>query len=105
MGIHKPKDRDEADFARRRFIFDDFFYLQVSLLLSAHLLCFIKSVKHIQKVVVIVLASCLARARLYLNPGMCAGVCMVSLCVCFLKAMGLCVRYGYFSLSTYFLMQ
>ena len=38
MGIHKPKDRDEADFARRRFIFDDFFYLQVSLLLSAHLL-------------------------------------------------------------------
>jgi len=42
MGIHKPKDRDEADFARRRLIFDDFFYLQVSLLLSAHLLCFIK---------------------------------------------------------------
>ena len=38
MGIHKPKDRDEADFARRRLIFDDFFYLQVSLLLSAHLL-------------------------------------------------------------------
>jgi len=29
MGIHKPKDRDEADFARRRFIFDDFFYLQL----------------------------------------------------------------------------
>ncbi|OEL36690.1 ATP-dependent DNA helicase-like protein RECG, chloroplastic, partial [Dichanthelium oligosanthes] len=38
MGIHKPKDRDEADFARRRLIFDDFFYLQVSLLLSVHLL-------------------------------------------------------------------
>lgn len=37
MGIHKPKDRSEADFARRRLIFDDFFYLQVSLLLSAHL--------------------------------------------------------------------
>jgi hypothetical protein len=30
MGIHKPKSRDEADFARRRLIFDDFFYLQVS---------------------------------------------------------------------------
>lgn len=29
MGIHKPKNRDEADFARRRLIFDDFFYLQV----------------------------------------------------------------------------
>ncbi|CAN6253556.1 unnamed protein product [Urochloa humidicola] len=29
MGIHKPKDRDEADFARRRLIFDDFFYLQL----------------------------------------------------------------------------
>lgn len=38
MGIHKPKDRDEADFARRRLIFDDFFYLQVSLLLSAYFL-------------------------------------------------------------------
>jgi RecG-like helicase len=34
MGIHKPKDRSEADLARRRLIFDDFFYLQVSLLLS-----------------------------------------------------------------------
>ncbi|KAM0910991.1 hypothetical protein ACQ4PT_013850 [Festuca glaucescens] len=31
MGIHEPKNRDEADFARRRLIFDDFFYLQVSL--------------------------------------------------------------------------
>jgi RecG-like helicase len=31
MGIHGPKNRDEADFARRRLIFDDFFYLQVSL--------------------------------------------------------------------------
>ncbi|CAN6280224.1 unnamed protein product [Urochloa humidicola] len=29
MGIHKPKDRDQADFARRRLIFDDFFYLQL----------------------------------------------------------------------------
>uniref|UniRef100_M8BUH5 ATP-dependent DNA helicase recG n=1 Tax=Aegilops tauschii TaxID=37682 RepID=M8BUH5_AEGTA len=29
MGIHKPKNRDEADFARRRLIFDDFFYLQL----------------------------------------------------------------------------
>ncbi|AQK74111.1 ATP-dependent DNA helicase homolog RECG chloroplastic [Zea mays] len=29
MGIHKPKDRSEADFARRRLIFDDFFYLQL----------------------------------------------------------------------------
>ncbi|KAF8750149.1 hypothetical protein HU200_012397 [Digitaria exilis] len=29
LGIHKPKDRDEADFARRRLIFDDFFYLQL----------------------------------------------------------------------------
>ncbi|CAN6233742.1 unnamed protein product [Urochloa humidicola] len=29
MGIHKPKDQDEADFARRRLIFDDFFYLQL----------------------------------------------------------------------------
>ncbi|PUZ77313.1 hypothetical protein GQ55_1G360800 [Panicum hallii var. hallii] len=29
MGIHKPKDRNEADFARRRLIFDDFFYLQL----------------------------------------------------------------------------
>ncbi|CAO2040963.1 unnamed protein product [Urochloa humidicola] len=29
MGIHKPKDRDEADFTRRRLIFDDFFYLQL----------------------------------------------------------------------------
>lgn len=38
MGIHKPKDRDEADFARRRLIFDDFFYLQVSLLLSVYFL-------------------------------------------------------------------
>jgi hypothetical protein len=38
MGIHKPKDRSEADFARRRLIFDDFFYLQVSLLFSTHLL-------------------------------------------------------------------
>lgn len=30
MGIHKPKSRDEADFARRRLIFDDFFYLQLA---------------------------------------------------------------------------
>uniref|UniRef100_A0A0D9VK39 Helicase C-terminal domain-containing protein n=1 Tax=Leersia perrieri TaxID=77586 RepID=A0A0D9VK39_9ORYZ len=29
MGIHKPKNRDEADFARRRLIFDDFFYIQL----------------------------------------------------------------------------
>ncbi|CAD6249758.1 unnamed protein product [Miscanthus lutarioriparius] len=29
MGIHKPKDRSEADLARRRLIFDDFFYLQL----------------------------------------------------------------------------
>lgn len=29
MGIHEPKNRDEADFARRRLIFDDFFYLQL----------------------------------------------------------------------------
>ncbi|XP_015689606.1 ATP-dependent DNA helicase homolog RECG, chloroplastic [Oryza brachyantha] len=29
MGIHKPKNRDEAAFARRRLIFDDFFYLQL----------------------------------------------------------------------------
>ncbi|CAM0944576.1 unnamed protein product [Alopecurus aequalis] len=29
VGIHKPKNRDEADFARRRLIFDDFFYLQL----------------------------------------------------------------------------
>ncbi|KAK3155065.1 hypothetical protein QOZ80_2BG0198400 [Eleusine coracana subsp. coracana] len=29
MGIHKPRTRDEADFARRRLIFDDFFYLQL----------------------------------------------------------------------------
>ncbi|KAL5211819.1 hypothetical protein ABZP36_022666 [Zizania latifolia] len=29
MGIHKPKNRDEAGFARRRLIFDDFFYLQL----------------------------------------------------------------------------
>uniref|UniRef100_A0ACD5ZJ40 Uncharacterized protein n=1 Tax=Avena sativa TaxID=4498 RepID=A0ACD5ZJ40_AVESA len=28
-GIHEPKNRDEADFARRRLIFDDFFYLQL----------------------------------------------------------------------------
>ncbi|KAG8059662.1 hypothetical protein GUJ93_ZPchr0002g26208 [Zizania palustris] len=29
MGIHKPKNLDEADLARRRLIFDDFFYLQL----------------------------------------------------------------------------
>lgn len=29
MGIHKPKDITEADLARKRLIFDEFFYLQV----------------------------------------------------------------------------
>lgn len=32
FGIHCPKDLKEADYARRRFIFDDFFYHQLSLL-------------------------------------------------------------------------
>ncbi|KAK7308720.1 hypothetical protein VNO77_42346 [Canavalia gladiata] len=29
FGIHKPKDIDEADLARKRLIFDEFFYLQL----------------------------------------------------------------------------
>jgi len=29
VGIHQPKDLNDADLARRRFIFDEFFYLQV----------------------------------------------------------------------------
>lgn len=29
-GIHQPKDFDEADLARRRLIFDEFFYLQLA---------------------------------------------------------------------------
>ncbi|XP_061349248.1 ATP-dependent DNA helicase homolog RECG, chloroplastic isoform X2 [Gastrolobium bilobum] len=29
FGIHKPKDVNEADLARKRFIFDEFFYLQL----------------------------------------------------------------------------
>lgn len=29
IAIHQPKDLCDADFARRRFIFDEFFYLQV----------------------------------------------------------------------------
>ncbi|KAK4763128.1 hypothetical protein SAY86_008896 [Trapa natans] len=29
MGIHKPKNINEADLARKRFIFDEFFYLQL----------------------------------------------------------------------------
>lgn len=32
FGIHCPKDLKEADYARRRFIFDDFFYHQLGLL-------------------------------------------------------------------------
>lgn len=32
FGIHCPKDLKEADYARRRLIFDDFFYHQLSLL-------------------------------------------------------------------------
>lgn len=31
FGIHKPKDISEADLARKRLIFDEFFYLQVRL--------------------------------------------------------------------------
>lgn len=33
-GIHQPKSIKEADLARKRFIFDEFFYLQVILPLS-----------------------------------------------------------------------
>ena len=29
IAIHQPKDLNEADLARRRFVFDEFFYLQV----------------------------------------------------------------------------
>lgn len=29
VGIHQPKDLSEADVARKRLIFDEFFYLQV----------------------------------------------------------------------------
>ncbi|GAB2279989.1 hypothetical protein Dimus_014626 [Dionaea muscipula] len=29
-GMHQPKDLNEADLARKRFIFDDFFYLQLA---------------------------------------------------------------------------
>ncbi|RHN68912.1 hypothetical protein MtrunA17_Chr3g0119111 [Medicago truncatula] len=29
FGIHKPKDISEADLARKRLIFDEFFYLQL----------------------------------------------------------------------------
>ena len=29
LGIHQPENIDAADLARRRLIFDDFFYLQV----------------------------------------------------------------------------
>lgn len=29
IGIHQPKHIDEADLARKRLIFDEFFYLQV----------------------------------------------------------------------------
>ena len=37
MGIHKPKDLKEADLARKRLIFDEFFYLQViELLIKFH---------------------------------------------------------------------
>lgn len=32
IGIHQPKHVDEADLARKRLIFDEFFYLQVILL-------------------------------------------------------------------------
>uniref|UniRef100_A0A1J3CV23 DNA 3'-5' helicase n=1 Tax=Noccaea caerulescens TaxID=107243 RepID=A0A1J3CV23_NOCCA len=30
IGIHEPKDLDEADLARKRLIFDEFFYLQLA---------------------------------------------------------------------------
>lgn len=29
IAIHQPKDLNDADLARRRFVFDEFFYLQV----------------------------------------------------------------------------
>lgn len=29
VGIHRPKNLTEADLARKRLIFDEFFYLQV----------------------------------------------------------------------------
>lgn len=30
IGIHQPKNINEADLARKRLIFDEFFYLQVT---------------------------------------------------------------------------
>ncbi|KAH9304238.1 hypothetical protein KI387_008642, partial [Taxus chinensis] len=36
FGIHCPKDLKEAESARRRFIFDEFFYFQLGLLLQRH---------------------------------------------------------------------
>lgn len=33
MGIHRPKNLNEADLAGRRLIFDEFFYLQVIFIL------------------------------------------------------------------------
>lgn len=38
MGIHQPKDLSEADLARKRLIFDEFFYLQVTVVANNFLL-------------------------------------------------------------------
>lgn len=48
MGIHQPKNIYEADSARKRLIFDEFFYLQVKELFC---ICF-----HEQKMIIPVLA-------------------------------------------------
>lgn len=39
MGIHRPKSIYEADSARKRFIFDEFFYLQVILITKIVCVC------------------------------------------------------------------
>lgn len=40
-GIHQPKSIKEADLARKRFIFDEFFYLQVNLPIYSDILVFL----------------------------------------------------------------